>query len=803
MIHNIRYAWRLALKYKLLTTAVVLTLGLCIGVNTAFLSVADRLLLHPLPYPEPERLGQVVLMFEHNGAEGVEETQSAPVWEAVRDHVNALDATVFTNWTTPVNFGKLVNTVSVREQRVGFGFFRVLGVPPAIGREFTRDEDRSGGPAVVVLSHRLWRQMFNQDPSILGASVTVRGEQAVVVGIAAPNFQTSVQADIWTPLRPSATRGGAGGDYIIVGRLRSGATWSRARAEISTLTAEFIAQLRLPPNTSAKFDFLNLHQMRVREVRTPVLILWAAVAAVLLIGCVNLAGLLLARSATRYPEIATRMALGADRATIFKQLLVESVVLAMLGGVAGVGFGMLALSGIKALAQDQVPILESATLDWRILAIVAAVSLMTGIAVGFVPALQAMRLDIRSVISSRTVAGRKRVLSLSVLAAFQIAIALPLLIGAGLLLRTFVHLWNIDPGFDPSNISTAKLSLLDKRYNSSQRVNRMFEEGLRRIQEVPGVESAAVALSLPYERGLNMGYKPAANLGGRPLTTTVTYVTPQYFSTLRIPLLRGRSFAAADSSTAQKVTVVNEEFARRYLLTHEPVGQNISVGAMNLLIVGMIPSFQQRPGLDSLGPIATVPSIYIPAAQVDDKLIEVHAIFSPSWILRTSGKASLTNVQKVISSLDPLLPATSFRSIDDIKLETLSVQLFVLIVVGSLGGLALGLAIIGIYALISNSVTERTREMGIRIAIGATPASAIWSIVRRGMQCTLAGIILGSLFTMTVHPILARFIWGVRSWDPLTLGAVIALLMSIASIASIIPALRIATLNPSDTLREE
>src|ERR1039457_2707470 len=542
----------------------------------------------------------------------------------------------------------------VKQQRVSAGFFRVLGIAPLIGREFSAEEDRKGGPAVTVLSYALWRRAFRADPSIVGQAVTLRGEPHTIVGVLPADFQSSVPADLWTPLRPSRSGEGSGSNYAIVARLRSGTTWAQANGQMEAIGAPLVREFLQDPYTHLRL--ISFQRGLTVYVRQPLLILWGAVGLVLLIGCVNIAGLLLARAAGRTREMATRMALGSGRAALIGQMLAESVVLGVCGGVSGAALGWMGVKALKVLMPRSLNVWQAVELDWRVLAATACVSIAAGILFGLYPALIASRLEIRAALgeAGRAVAGGRNPWARRLAGAREGALGGGLLVGAGLLIRTFAHLRGLNPGFDAHNVITAELSLQDARYATSQSVNWLFEQSLARIRELPGVESAAVALSLPYERALNTGFQ---RLDGRHVdtesqVTNLFYVTPEYFRVLRIPLLRGRVFTAADSSTAAPAAVVSEAFVKMYMPGDDALGRHLDLGGDRREIVGVVGDVQQKSGWgENFGPLAAMPDVYIPAAQTDGKSLQmVHVWFSPSWIVRSSGPAEgvIAGMQRAI-----------------------------------------------------------------------------------------------------------------------------------------------------------
>jgi len=807
---DLRYALRMLRRAPSLSAIVILTLALCIGANTAIFSVIDATLLRPLPYPEPDRMAGIVTHFRYHGEEGDQRGQTGATWELVRDHANDLDAAVYSDGAGGVNFASGGTAQYVQQQRVGAGFFRVLGVHPQIGREFTRDEDRPGGPAVVVLSHHFWRRVFHEDASIVGRSINLRGEPYTVAGVMPENFRSDAAADLWTPLRPATTGEGGGMNYAIIARLKPGVTWAQADSQMEAVGARAIEAMHVGKEVSARMRLETLQRYETQDTRLPLFIVWAAVGLVLLIGCANVTSLLLARGNTRSREIATRLALGGGRRVVARQFLVESFVLAVAGGVAGLLVAVAGLRGLQVLAADSFPIAD-VSLNARVLMATASLALLSSLLAGIFPALDASGVDIRTALTeagARGVAGARKRWTRRVLVSGEVAVAVVLLIGAGLLVRTLAHLYQLRPGFDPANVITASFSLQDARYATAQKVNQLFDSGLVRMRGLPGVESAAVGLSLPYQRGLNDGFQrvDGPEAGPEGLITDVNYVSPDYFRTLRIPLLRGRDFRAGDGPKSAPVAIVNNAFARKYLSKQEALGRHVAVVDAAREIVGLVGDVQETAGWGDFGPLGAVPMIYIPASQtVDGYLNVVHVWFSPNWVVRSSVPAEGVTraMQQAASSVDPLLPIASFRSMQELRSRSLGEQRFQSTLLATLSGLALLLAVVGLYGLMSQSVVERRREIGIRLALGASVARAVRDAAIPGVSLALAGVVAGCVFAGLSVRVLQHLLWGVSTTDPLTFVSVAFGLLLVAAFASLIPALRITRLNPADTLRDE
>lgn len=806
-MRDLRYAVRILRTTPVFTITAVLTLALCIGANTAIYTVVDRVLLRPLPYPEPDRLVQVTTHFDANGSDDV--GQTGGTWEALREGVTAVEFAA----TAGGFSGGGVNLVAhdrpeyVKQQRVSAGYFHVLGASPAIGREFTADEDRPNGPAVVVLSHALWVRLFGGDANAVGRSITLRGEPYTIVGVMPPGFTGTAPADLWTPARPCRTCEGGGQNYEILGRLKPGATWAEAEAQVMAAGAPVLRQLWRRDST--RQHLVALQRGQTEDVRTPLVILWAAVALVLLIGCVNVAGLLLARASTRAPELAIRMAIGGGRAAIVRQLLAESLVLAALGGAAGLAVGCAGVHAFYTILADAFGVARAVRLDVRVLVICAAAALGTSIAFGLLPSLRSSRVDVRGTLvesGSGAIAGAAHSWPRRALVTIEVALGVVLLVGAGLLIRTFDHLITLRAGFDPSHVVTATLSLQDARYWTAEKVNALFKRSLEQLREVPGVENAAIALTLPYERALNTG---ARWVGAKPGNEQIpimnnTYVTTGYFETLRIPLVRGRFFEPRDSAASEPVIIVNQAFVRRYSPDADPVGRQIVLGRVPRRVIGIVGDIQVKAGWGSFGPVAAVPASYIPASQTnDDMLATIHTWFSPSWMVRVAGggQGIAAAMERAVQSVDPLLPIAKFRTLDEVKGEAVAAQRAQAALLGTLAALALLLSAVGLYGLVANSVAERTKEFGIRMALGATPVRTVLTAAVPGLTFGGAGLVAGLVLARAGSTVMKALVWGVTTSDPVAYGAAAATVIVVSLVATFVPSLRIVRLNPIRALR--
>jgi predicted permease len=821
LVRDLRYAVRMLRKTPGFTFAAAVTLALGIGANTAVFSVVNALLFAPLPYPQPDRLA--LLQYhtrDPKSGDSRDVGANGRMWLAVRDYTSTIDAAVV-GGTAGVNLVAGDRAAYVQQQRVSAGYFRVVGIPPLIGREFTRDEDVPGGPAVVILNNQLWKTVFNGDRSIVGRTIELRGESYTVIGVLPENFPITERnsfsggqgVDLWTPLRPSTNGEGGGINYSVIARLHDGVKWAQAEQDVRNASPH--AFQNVPADTLAELGLVPMQQAMTAGIRRPLLMLWGAVAIVLLIACVNIAGLLLARGAARTREIATRMALGSGRWVVIRQLLVESLVLALFGGALGLAVGWIVLAAIGDLAAQTFDLWQPLTLNLRALAVTLAFAVGTSIAFGLAPAIQASRLDVQAALGeggTRAIAGTSNRWPRQVLVVAEVALGVVLLISSGLLVRTFMHLRDLAPGFDDRNLVTISVSLQDARYKDPLAVQALFDDTLRRMRAIPGVDSAGVALGMPYTRLLNIGMRriDGAEVDD-PKTGKITnesYVTPGFFETLKVPVRQGRVFTDADTVSSPKVVVVNEAFVARYY-KHEPmvVGRHIASGNDLREIVGVIGNVQQgAAGWGNFAPISPLPCLYVPVSQTSTAFLTlVHTWFQPSWAVRTTVplETAVPRLREALQGVDPHLPIAQVNTIDELRGQKLVSQRFMMLLVAGLGLLALVLSAVGLQGLIASSVNERTRELGVRLALGATGRQVLGIVVAPGLLLAGIGVIIGSAGALAGTRLMESFIWGVRPTDPLTFVAVIVVLLAVALLASVVPAMRVLRLDPAKTLRAE
>jgi putative ABC transport system permease protein len=816
-LNDLRFALRQLRKNPGYILAVIFTLALGVGVNTAVFSLVNGFLLRPLPYPDPDRIGVLMLHREGIFSSGGQfdqqdsDSQDGETWEMVRDNVPTVQAASFggasgVNLQASSAAGE--NIRYVQNMRVSAHYFDVLGIQPFLGRGFSTEEDRPNGPNAVILSYGLWKAVFQGDPQVLGKPVTLKGEPYTVVGVLPPHAQATGIAGLWTPLQPHQS-GECGGDNCeIIMRLAPGATWLEVSAQLSHLHKGLFDEIAKSSKGRAWFYISPLAHDLTADMRNPVLGLMSAVAVILLIACANLAGLTLVRIIRRAPEIATRLALGATRWAILRQLWVESLVLSLIGAALGLALARVILAALPGFLPDFLLPLGGAAIDFRVLFFTFAAALLTSLLFGALPALQTRRVDLRSSMAagSPSVArGSSRLRQLLIVG--EVALTVVLVSAAGLVIRSLVHLKTLPPGFDGTNVMTAKLSLDDARYRDAAAFQNLLNRSIAEMHRIPGVESAAVGLSVPYERGLNDGFKILdGKLAGKEWGSSLVYITPEYFQALRIPLLAGRAITDTDTPTSQLVAVVNADFAHQFFNDPNPVGRHIQTSKRVYTIVGVVGNVAKQPGMAHDAPLATESLLYIPAMQTDQGLVNMaHVWFQPSWIVRTSGplEGLTAAMQNALAQVDPSLPFSGFHSMQDLLAENLTYQRVEVTLLSVLAGLALLLSAVGVYGLVSNLVAQRTKEIGLRMALGSSTQQAMLNVGSVGATSAVIGIVVGLGISFVAVRFLRSELYGIGQYDPLTLTVVPLILVAISAAASYLPTLRIARIDPARTLRME
>ena len=802
-----RFGLRQLLRNPGFTATAILTLALSIGANTAIFSIVNALMLRSLPYLHPERMGTIYTRI--NGSRPSDERHhvNGEQWELLRDNVPALISAVSGIRTSGVNVEAGSSVEYVQDARISAHYFDVLSIEPAMGRKFSPDEDRPHGPQAVILSNGLWRSLFAADPGILGRAILLKGTPYTVVGVLPANATTPSNADIYTALQPAHDGEGAGTNYEAITRLRDGATWQEADAEINRawLKRAHLYELQNDPRAQVSYYSVPLQKGQSAKLRPQALALMLAAGFILLIACANLAGLTLVRMMRRTPEVATRLALGASRWQIQRQFWIENLLLALAGGAAGVGMGFLALRGLLLLLPEHFLPIARVPLDGRVLAFTLALSLLTSILFGMLPALATRKVDLRSSLASRTLAGAGSQRLRQALIAGEVALTVVLLAASGLLIRTLIHLETLPPGFNPNGVMTARASLDDLRYHDPVAFMQLLDQSTAAMRQIPGVESAAVGLSLPYERSLLMGGIALSDgqEAGQMATGDEIYVTTDYFAALQIPLLAGRDFTQSDGAATGHVAIVNQTFVRKYFHGANPVGRHLM---KDTTIVGVVADVAMAPGIDAVAPLTGEETMYVPAAQIPGReLAMVHVWFQPSWIVRTGGPvAGLTaQMQRALAGAAPNLPFSGFYSMRDLQAKTLATQRVEVALLGAMAALALLLSAVGIFALVASIVSQKTREIGIRIALGSSIRQAMIPVGAPGVRASALGLILGLFVCAGALRAMRSVLYGVGVYDSSTILAVVLLLAAVTAIATAVPTLRIAGIDPAKTLREE
>jgi predicted permease len=783
------------------TLAALATLALGIGATTAIFTVVNAALLQPPPYPDAHR----ILVLGH---------QDGQVFHFVREHARGFERIAAHGGSSGWNLVVGEHAEYVAGVPVSDGFFDVLGVRPLVGRDFSPAEDRANGPRAVVLSESIWRRVFSARQDAIGESVLLGGVPHTIVGVMPSGFRTVPAADLWTPLRISATDTST--NYAVLGRLRDDRSPAQAANELDSLKSGLQRELRgISENRSRALQWMTYQRWLGLGGRDALLLVLGAVVFLLLMACVNVASLQLVRAVTRRREMATRSALGGGHLRLVQQVLTESVLLAL----AGAALGTLAAQwGVRTLVR-LVPggLLQGRTvdLDWRVLGATLGVALAAGIFFGLAPALATARLDLRSALweGGRHTAGRPTLWLRRVFTTAEIALALVLLVGAGLLIRTFVNLRNAELGFDPANVVVGKMSLQGSTRQTGEQLAAFFERTLTGLRAVPGVAAAAVGNNVPIERGLNLALEPPpGSLVDQMRAVDWRYVTPEYFTVFAIPMRAGRPFDDRDGVSAPPVALVNEAFARSYFGTTLVVGRFIQIARTfkdpPREIVGVLADVKGvsasgwTRGLNALGsPVA--PAMYVPAAQVPDIVLQtVHRFFPISWTIRTTrGVEVVSAVEDVVRAAEPRLPFIRFETMEQLIARDLEMQRFLTILIGVFAAASLTLAAIGMYGLVAYTVAQRTQEVGIRMAHGATRTRVLFAFLAEGLTLASAGVTLGLIGAALLSRLLSSRVFGIEPLDGLTFTAMGALSIVVAGTATLIPALHASRTDPMKALR--
>ncbi len=803
---NLRLSIRQLSRNPGFTVTVILTLALSIGANTAIFSIVNALMLRRLPYAHPERMGTIYTRVTGARASDERHHLNGEQWELLRDNVPSLISAICSPRASGVNLLAGSQVKYVHSGRISAHYLDVLAIQPVLGRSFSEDEDRPHGPKTAILSYELWRNTFGSNPDFLGQAIRLKGEPYTVIGVLPEGATTPLNADLYTALQPSRGGEGSGTNYDLITRLREGATWQQADAEVIRAWSHRTGLYELSNNPGAQVTYYSvpLQKGETAKLRPQVLALMLAAGLILLIASANLAGLTLVRVLRRTPEVATRLALGASPWQVQRQFWVENLLLAFVGGSAGVAVGFAALRGLLQLLPEHFLPVARVPLDGRVLVFTLLISLLTCVLFGMLPVLVTRKFDLRGAIASRTAAGGDRLRLRQALIVSEVALTVMLLAASGLLIRTLIHLETLPAGFNPTGVMTAKASLDEVRYHDPVAFRTLLNESILAMRKIPGVQHAAVGLSVPYERSLNSGVTLSdQNEAGQQVMTGEVYVTPDYFGALQISILSGRSFTDADGPDSQPVAIVNQTFARKFFHGTNAVGRYVD---KNTRIVGVVEDVAIVPGLESVAPLTGEEAMYIPAAQVDARSLSlVHVWFQPSWIVRTAGPVEglTAQMQRALAAADPNLSFSGFYRMRDLLAKTLAMQRLEVALLGAIAGLALLLSAVGIFSLVANIVAQRTREIGIRIALGSTIRQAMVHIGAPGVRASTLGLILGLVLCAGALRVMHSVVYGVGVYDVPTLLTVVLTLASVTIVATAVPTLRIARIDPATTLRDE
>jgi|CZKS01.1.fsa_nt_gi predicted permease len=819
---DLRHSIRLLIKTPGFSVIAIAALALGIGANTAIFSVVNTVLLQPLPYPEPDRIMRIQRVYKSGD---ISSSTSIPKFMAWKNNNQTFDSMAIYDFAGPgLNLGSGDHPQQVKGIHVSQEYFRVFGVTPAQGRTFLAQEDQPGGPKAALVSSTLWQNRFGSDPSLVGKPIILGGDPYTVVGILPSNFRPDPPADVFIPLQADPNSTNQGHYLLAAGRLKPGVTMQAANANMKVAADRYRTtnQVLMGPDESA--GVMPLRDALVGDVRLPLLILVAAVSFVLLIACANVANLLLARAAARQREIAIRTAVGASRGRLVRQLLTESLMLGALSGLAGFVLGAWGVRVLLALSPGNLPRINDAehaasmvtALDWRVLAFTIGVSLLTGILFGLFPAVHVSRMDVNSALketSGRSGTGLRQNRVRSLLVISEMALAVILLTCAAFMIRTFLGLRSAQPGFDAHNVITMQTSLTGGKYDTTAKGENMIRQVVQRIEALPGVQSAAAAVSLPIEGGIDLPFI----IDGRPLDKgnpfhgdeQWRFVSAHYFRAFSIPLLRGRSFDERDTGKSERVVVINQAFAKRYWPNDDPLGKTMSLGKglgadfeePTRQIVGIVGNVREN-GFSG----ADQPVMYVPQGQITDGLTKLaNSVIPLSWAIRTATDPSSLSaaIQHEFLAVDGQLPVSKVRSMAQVISESSARQNFNTLLLTIFAGLALLLAAIGIYGLMSYTVEQRMQEFGIRLALGAATRDMLGMIVRQGMLLAGIGLAIGLGSAYALSRLLAKVLFGIKVNDPVAYAAVAVTLISVALFATVIPGLRATKVDPLNALRYE
>ncbi len=797
LIKDARYAVRMMLKHRSFTFVAVLALALGIGANTAIFSVVNAVLLRPLPYQDPAQLMTIL----HEDSNPV---SPANFFDLARQS-QSFSSIAAAQWWEPNLTGK-DQPEHLRGLQMTGDMFRLLGVNPLLGRTFHAGEDQTGNDHVVVLSHRLWQRRFGGNPGIVGQQITFDGESYSVVGVMPEEFQFApfwaTRAELWTPLNLGVRATDRGGQSLrVFGRLKSGVTPARAQAETAAIFQR-LEQEYPRANKGLVLNVESLHEKVVGKTRRALLILFGAVGFVLLIACANVANLMMARASARQKEIAVRTALGASGRRIARQLLTESVMIALVGGAFGLALALLGVKALAAFGPQNLPRIQTVGLDGRILLFTFAVSILTGILFGLAPVLQTLRGNFNNSLkegSRGSTVGKHRTRVRKLLVVSEIAMALMLLVGGGLMLRSFARLLSVDPGFNPGGLLTMTISLAGSEESTAPKRVAFFNQLLERVSALPGVQAASAINHLPlggdaWTLPFTVQGRPEP-LPGEKQGAVYRIVRPNYFRTMSATLLGGRDFSLRDDESAPGVVIVNQAFGKRYWPGEESLGKRILVAHEKTPreVVGVVKDLKQSEW--TAEPRA---EMYLPHLQQTDPA-------ALTLVVRSTGNPLqlVTAIENDVWALDKNLPVAEIRTMNEVVAAGIEQQRFNLLLLGVFASVALILAVVGIYGVMSDAVTSRTHELGIRMALGAQAADVRRMIVGQGMTLALLGIAIGLVGAYWLTQFMSGLLFEVSPTDRLTFIVISLLLGAVALGACLIPARRATRVDPLVALRCE
>jgi putative ABC transport system permease protein len=800
LLQDLRYSLRLLLKNPGFAAVAVLALALGIGANTAIFSVVNAVLLRPLPYTEPDRL---MLVISSNPTRGFARFAVSPPdfldWSAQSRSFEAMAAMD----TSPFNLTQGKEPERLRGARVSASFHGIMRAKPALGRDFLPEDDRDGAELVVLISHDLWTRLFASDPGIVGRTVALNGRQRTIIGIMPKGYTFPSRSELWVPLAfEKDDLNSRGGHYLtVIGRLKPETSMATARAELGTITSQLQKQY---PDTNTGWGAIvePLSEAIVGNVRPALLVLLGSVAFVLLIACANVANLLLARASERQREVAIRLAMGAGRPRLMRQLLTESAVLGLLGGVCGLLIALWGTDLLVAAGQDNLPRFREVSVDGRVLAFTFGLSLLTGLVFGVVPALQASRPNLNETLKEGgrgTTSGRSRSRLRNVLVIGEIALALILLTGAGLMLKSFLRLSSVDPGFRTDHLLTMDVALPDAKYPDDVRQAAFIRQALERLRALPGVESAAAITTMPLGGQMeshSFVIEGRAEQGpSERASANYDAVSAGYFRAMGIPILKGRDVLESDAAGAPRVAIVSETFVKRFFPGEDPIGRRIDINNGPDAwreIVGVVADVKHQ-ALDE----KVRPHVYEPLAQDPATWM--------TYALRTAGEplGLATAARQAILAIDSEQPVAEVKTAETLVSESITQPRFAMLLLSVFASVALVLAGLGTYGVLAYTVSQRTHEFGVRMALGARRREVLGLVVRQGLLLAGIGVGIGLLAAVGASRLLSGLLFGVSPTDPLTYAGVALLLCATALLACLVPARRATLVDPMTALRCE